>query len=165
MYSRIHWSYRYLIFTCVADVLSKFAVSQLLELGSGHLFVRYGWGVGIIWIEHTELRMSFGWPFAIGILAIWIFLLPRIINAEPSPPRWFIAGMAIAFGGGIANGIDAGIDGSVLNWIAIVTPRVNKAFNIADVALSIGVLTMLPWYVRLAASAVMTRYRRRRREP
>ena len=68
--------------------------------------------------------------------------------------------MEVGIAGAIANAVDAEFDHSVVNWMAVLTPWFNKAFNIADLAILFGLIEMLMWLIRLIVSAIVRGRRR-----
>ena len=60
--------------------------------------------------------------------------------------------------------VDAGLDQSVVNWMAVVTPWVNKAFNIADLALTFGGIDYLIGFIRLIVPDIVRRSRLKKSE-
>ena len=159
LWSRTHWSYRYLLLVWLADAVSKIAITHSLELGTGHLFVRSGWGVGVLWVEHGAAPY-FGWGFALAAFVFWIVMVVIIERDKHPPPEGFRRGMEVGIAGAIANAVDAEFDHSVVNWMAVLTPWFNKAFNIADLAILFGLIEMLMWLIRLIVSAIVRGRRR-----
>jgi len=163
LWSRTHWSYRYLLLVWLADAVSKIAITHSLELGTGHLFVRSGWGVGVLWVEHGAAPY-FGWGFALAAFVFWIVMVVIIEREKHPPPEGLSRGIQLVVAGAIANMVDAGLDQSVVNWMAVVTPWVNKAFNIADLALTFGGIDYLIGFIRLIVPDIVRRSRLKKSE-
>jgi signal peptidase II len=89
------------------------------------------------------------WLFAGFAVAVTLVLLVWLLRLRPHE-RWLAAGLALIIGGAVGNLIDRVLLGHVVDFIQVYLPFIPfaifnpwPAFNIADSAISVGVVLLV----------------------
>lgn len=130
-----------------ADQFTKWLVVQNMELGERiPVFEPY-----LAWLSHRNRGAAWGmlegqmWLFGIITIAVIIAILYYFHKHAQGQPLFQISLMVI-LGGAIGNFIDRMLLGEVVDFIDVLIPVINydfPIFNIADAALTIGVILMI----------------------
>ncbi|TAA68714.1 signal peptidase II [Planococcus salinarum] len=130
-----------------ADQFTKWLVVQNMELGERiPVFEPY-----LAWLSHRNRGAAWGmlegqmWLFGIITVAVIIAILYYFHKHAQGQPLFQISLMVI-LGGAIGNFIDRMLLGEVVDFIDVLIPVINydfPIFNIADAALTIGVILMI----------------------
>lgn len=149
------WMLGVVLLTIGCDQVSKELTRQRVEpqeyisLIGNHLILTN--------VENTGAMLGFGEnfpPITKRILfqglpfLVLIILLHRMVT-RPNPNRLLVLAFALVLGGGIGNLIDRIAHGSVTDFFQIRLGYVSTGiFNIADVAITIGILMLLFMTIR-----------------
>ncbi len=129
------------------DQLTKFAMTQWLERGQS---VRVTPFFDLVLVYNPGAAFSFlsdagGWQrwffvlLALGI-SVWLVRLIRLHTRE----RWLALSFALILGGALGNVIDRLFHGAVIDFLYFHAGRYGwPAFNVADSAISVGVVLLL----------------------
>lgn len=118
------------------DVSSKMVISMTIESGHGGLFFNHTILIGNV--KHYASNRYF--PFLAGFLGILALLKFSFIQAPTLRiPIIFFA--SAAFG----NGLEILFFGYATNWFGILIGNVNKAWNLADLFLTIAMILFVPY--------------------
>ena len=130
-----------------ADQFTKWLVLQNMEIGERiPVFEPY-----LAWLSHRNRGAAWGmlegqmWLFAIITIAVIIGILYYFHKHAKGQPLFQLSLMVI-LGGAIGNFIDRMLYGEVVDFIDVLIPLINydfPIFNIADAALTIGVILMI----------------------
>jgi signal peptidase II len=89
------------------------------------------------------------WLFAGFAVAVTLVLLIWLLRLRPDE-RWLAAGLALIIGGAVGNLIDRMLYGHVVDFVQVYLPFLPfaifnpwPAFNVADSAISVGVVLLL----------------------
>lgn len=129
------------VFACVvgADQLTKHTIAQGIAPGEQHRFLPL---IHLVHVRNTGVAFGFfsGGGFAVLTLTgLALALLVSYLTARPERPLlWLPTGMLI--GGAVGNLIDRIATGSVIDFIKLPAW---PAFNVADMAITSGVLILL----------------------
>jgi signal peptidase II len=121
------------------DQLSKALVRDSLELGERHDFVA---GVKLVNVRNTGIAFGFlsdgGALLVVGSAVALLALVFFFVTHTGRPLVWLPTGLLL--GGAIGNVIDRAREGSVTDFVKF--PHF-PAFNVADVAITVGVLALI----------------------
>lgn len=130
-----------------ADQFTKWLVLQNMELGERiPVFEPY-----LAWLSHRNRGAAWGmlegqmWLFGIITIAVIVGILYYFHKHAKGQPLFQLSLMVI-LGGAIGNFIDRMLHGEVVDFIDVLIPVINydfPIFNIADAALTIGVILMI----------------------
>lgn len=130
-----------------ADQFTKWLVLKNMELGERiPVFEPY-----LAWLSHRNRGAAWGmlegqmWLFGIITVAVIIGILYYFHKHAQGQPMFQISLMVI-LGGAIGNFIDRMLRGEVVDFVDVLIPGINyhfPIFNIADAALTIGVILMI----------------------
>ncbi|HSJ37174.1 MAG TPA: signal peptidase II [Planococcus sp. (in: firmicutes)] len=130
-----------------ADQFTKWLVLRNMELGERiPVFEPY-----LAWLSHRNRGAAWGmlegqmWLFGIITVAVIIGILYYFHKHAQGQPIFQISLMVI-LGGAIGNFIDRMYRGEVVDFVDVLIPVINyhfPIFNIADAALTIGVILMI----------------------
>jgi len=130
-----------------ADQFTKWLVLQNMEIGERiPVFEPY-----LAWLSHRNRGAAWGmlegqmWLFAIITIAVIVGILYYFHKHAKGQPLFQLSLMVI-LGGAIGNFIDRMLYGEVVDFIDVLIPVINydfPIFNIADAALTIGVILMI----------------------
>lgn len=130
-----------------ADQFTKWLVLQNMELGERiPVFEPY-----LAWLSHRNRGAAWGmlegqmWLFAVITIAVIAGILYYFHKHAQGQPLFQLSLMVI-LGGAIGNFIDRMLRGEVVDFVDVLIPVVNyhfPIFNIADAALTIGVILMI----------------------
>ncbi|MCF7994062.1 MAG: signal peptidase II [Chromatiaceae bacterium] len=129
-------------------VLSMLAPYQVLELlPNVNLTLLFNRGAAFSFLADAGGWQR--WLLAGFALLITIVLVTWLVRLQPG--KWLLAsGLALIIGGAIGNLIDRIVFGHVVDFIQVYLPLIPMrlfnpwpAFNVADSAISIGVVTLL----------------------
>lgn len=130
-----------------ADQFTKWLVLQNMELGERiPVFEPY-----LAWLSHRNRGAAWGmlegqmWLFGIITVAVIIGIIYYFHKYAKGQPLMQLSLMVI-LGGAIGNFIDRMLRGEVVDFVDVLIPVINyhfPIFNIADAALTIGVILMI----------------------
>ena len=130
-----------------ADQFTKWLVLQNMEIGERIPVVEPYIG----WLSHRNRGAAWGmlegqmWLFAIITIAVIVGILYYFHKHAKGQPLFQLSLMVI-LGGAIGNFIDRMLRGEVVDFVDVLIPVINydfPIFNIADAALTIGVILMI----------------------
>lgn len=136
------------LITVILDQITKVWVSVTLELGQPEAVLpffdlRLLHNPGAAW---SILATAGGWQrwflsilaiLVSGVIVVWLSRLKR-------QQRWLACALALVLGGAVGNVIDRLIYGYVIDFIDIYYQQWHwPAFNIADIAISVGAVMLL----------------------
>lgn len=134
-----------------ADQFTKWLVLQNMELGERiPVFEPY-----LAWLSHRNRGAAWGmlegqmWLFAVITLAVIAGILYYFHKHAQGQPLFQLSLMVI-LGGAVGNFIDRMLRGEVVDFVDVLIPVVNyhfPIFNIADAALTIGVILMIVFVI------------------
>lgn len=134
-----------------ADQFTKWLVLQNMELGERiPVFEPY-----LAWLSHRNRGAAWGmlegqmWLFAVITIAVIAGILYYFHKHAQGQPLFQLSLMVI-LGGAIGNFIDRMLRGEVVDFVDVLIPVVNyhfPIFNIADAALTIGVILMIVFVI------------------
>lgn len=153
---------------CVTDQASKawaqddlyHRPGQIITLVRDYVAFRYVENPGAAWGFLSGADASFRRPFFICIsLAAMVFILSIFLRLQPGQ-RMMLLSLSLILGGAIGNFIDRLRHDYVVDFIRLHWGRrfYWPTFNVADVAISIGVFLLLlemffgPWWMRRRAA-------------
>lgn len=130
-----------------ADQFTKWLVLQNMELGERiPVFEPY-----LAWLSHRNRGAAWGmlegqmWLFGVITVAVIIGIIYYFHKYAKGQPLMQLSLMVI-LGGAIGNFIDRMLRGEVVDFVDVLIPVINyhfPIFNIADAALTIGVILMI----------------------
>lgn len=130
-----------------ADQFTKWLILQNMELGERiPIFEPY-----LAWLSHRNRGAAWGmlegqmWLFGIITVAVIIGILYYFHKHAKGQPLLQLS-LMIILGGAVGNFIDRMLRGEVVDFIDVLIPVINydfPIFNIADAALTIGVILMI----------------------
>jgi len=136
------------ILVLILDQLSKFYISHEFRLYESLQIIP---GVNITYVQNTGAAFSFlrdagGWQrwFFIAVssgvsltLIIWLYKLP-------GTRRWMAIALSLVLGGAVGNLTDRILYGYVIDFVDVYYQKWHwPAFNVADSAISIGVIMLI----------------------
>ncbi|WP_341201761.1 signal peptidase II [Planomicrobium okeanokoites] len=130
-----------------ADQFTKWLVLQNMEIGERIPVIEPYLG----WLSHRNRGAAWGmlegqmWLFAIITIAVIVGILYYFHKHAKGQPLFQLSLMVI-LGGAIGNFIDRMLRGEVVDFVDVLIPVINydfPIFNIADAALTIGVILMI----------------------
>lgn len=131
----------------IADQFTKWLVLQNMEIGERiPVLEPY-----IAWLSHRNRGAAWGmlegqmWLFAVITIAVIIGIVYYFHKHAKGQPLFQLSLMVI-LGGAVGNFIDRMLRGEVVDFIDVLIPVINydfPIFNIADAALTIGVILMI----------------------
>ncbi|WP_203332555.1 signal peptidase II [Planococcus beigongshangi] len=130
-----------------ADQFTKWLVLQNMELGERIPVVEPYFA----WLSHRNRGAAWGmlegqmWLFAIITVAVIIGILYYFHKYSKGQPLLQLS-LMIILGGAVGNFIDRMLRGEVVDFVDVLIPGINyhfPIFNIADAALTIGVILMI----------------------
>lgn len=138
-----HWIYALTVaaMTAAIDQLSKALVCSLLPVGGEKVLIS-----GVLHLRHVRnYGIAFGLAHGVGdglillsiICLVGMVLWGRHVLCEHP---FICAAFGLMFGGGVGNTLDRFFRGSVVDFIDL---RVWPVFNIADIALTMGTLSII----------------------
>jgi signal peptidase II len=134
------------IFITAADQLIKYIVQHQMELGETIPIIRN--------VFHLTYIINPGAAFGVLANQTWIFLGIAVLlfagffvcrNRIPKEPRYFPAAIGLVLGGALGNAIDRFRIHGVVDYLDF---RVWPIFNLADIAICVGVALILIFYWR-----------------
>ena len=136
------------VLVVILDQLSKYYIINTFDL---HDSLRLLPGLNINYVRNTGAAFSFlseagGWQrwFFIALSSAVSVSLVVWISTLQATRRWLAAALAFVLGGAIGNLIDRIIFGYVIDFIDVYYSSWHwPAFNIADSAISIGVVLLI----------------------
>lgn len=130
-----------------ADQFTKWLILQNMELGERiPVFEPY-----LAWLSHRNRGAAWGmlegqmWLFGIITVAVITGILYYFHKHAKGQPLLQLS-LMIILGGAVGNFIDRMLRGEVIDFIDVLIPVINydfPIFNIADAALTIGVILMI----------------------
>ena len=135
------WRRAGLVLVCVLaiDQLTKHAVATAIAAGEEHRFLP---GVQLVHVRNTGVAFGFfsggGTLVLVFTLAALATLLAYFARHPNRPGLWLATGLLL--GGAIGNLIDRLASGAVIDFIKL---PLWPAFNVADVAITVGILALL----------------------
>ena len=130
-----------------ADQFTKWLVLQNMELGERIPVIE----PYLAWLSHRNRGAAWGmlegqmWLFGIITVGVIIAILYYFHKHAQGQPL-FQMSLMIILGGAIGNFIDRMLRGEVVDFVDVLIPGINyhfPIFNIADAALTIGVILMI----------------------
>ncbi|MCM3610751.1 signal peptidase II [Planococcus sp. MERTA32b] len=130
-----------------ADQFTKWLVLQNMEIGERIPVIE----PYLAWLSHRNRGAAWGmlegqmWLFAIITIAVIAGILYYFHKHAKGQPLFQLSLMVI-LGGAIGNFIDRMLRGEVVDFVDVLIPVINydfPIFNIADAALTIGVILMI----------------------
>ena len=130
-----------------ADQFTKWLVLQNMEIGERIPVIE----PYLAWLSHRNRGAAWGmlegqmWLFAIITIAVIVGILYYFHKHAKGQPLFQLSLMVI-LGGAIGNFIDRMLRGEVVDFVDVLIPVINydfPIFNIADAALTIGVILMI----------------------
>ena len=152
MHGRRLWVFCVVLASCVGcDHAAKQVAEQLLAGGAG---VRLAGGVvqlQLIANPGAFLSLGANLPEAVrqlllmGLVPLGLALLAFFVWRSPHASRGQLVALGLVSGGGLANWLDRLLnDGTVTDFVSLgVGPLRTGIFNVADVAIVVGVLLLL----------------------
>ncbi|MEK4761618.1 signal peptidase II [Viridibacillus sp. FSL E2-0187] len=134
-------------FVVIIDQLSKWSIVKNMQLGENIML----WDPYFGLLSHRNRGAAWGmlqgqfWLFAIVTVAVIIGILYYFHKEAKGKPLFQVSLMFI-LGGAIGNFIDRVFRGEVVDFVNVLIPVINydfPIFNIADAALSIGVVMLI----------------------
>jgi signal peptidase II len=129
----------------VMGALAPFQVIELLP----HLNLTLAFNTGAAFSFLADAGGWQRWVFAALALAVSGVLTAWLLRLRPAE-RWLAAALALIIGGAVGNLIDRVLLGHVIDFIQVYLPWIPlemfnpwPAFNVADSAISIGVVLLL----------------------
>lgn len=130
-----------------ADQWTKWLVLKNMELGERIPVIE----PYLAWLSHRNRGAAWGmlegqmWLFAIITIAVIIGILYYFHKHAKGQPLFQLS-LMIILGGAIGNFIDRMVRGEVVDFVDVLIPVINydfPIFNVADAALSVGVVLMI----------------------
>jgi signal peptidase II len=134
-------------FVVIIDQLSKWSIVKNMQLGEKIML----WDPYFGLLSHRNRGAAWGmlqgqfWLFALVTVAVIIGIL-YYFHKEAKGKPLFQASLMFILGGAIGNFIDRVFRGEVVDFVNVLIPVVNydfPIFNIADAALTIGVVMLI----------------------
>lgn len=134
-------------FVAIIDQLSKWSIVKNMQLGEKIML----WDPYFGLLSHRNRGAAWGmlqgqfWLFALVTVAVIIGIL-YYFHKEAKGKPLFQASLMFILGGAIGNFIDRVFRGEVVDFVNVLIPVVNydfPIFNIADAALTIGVVMLI----------------------
>ena len=135
----------------VVDQWTKWLVLKNMELGERISVIDPYLG----WLSHRNRGAAWGmlegqmWLFAIITVAVIIGILYYFHKHAKGQPLFQLS-LMVLLGGAIGNFIDRMLRGEVIDFVDVLIPVVNydfPIFNVADAALTIGVVLMIIYII------------------
>ena len=135
----------------VVDQWTKWLVLKNMELGERISVIDPYLG----WLSHRNRGAAWGmlegqmWLFAIITVAVIIGILYYFHKHAKGQPLFQLS-LMVLLGGAIGNIIDRMLRGEVIDFVDVLIPVVNydfPIFNVADAALTIGVVLMIIYII------------------
>ncbi|MEK4093438.1 signal peptidase II [Viridibacillus sp. FSL H8-0110] len=134
-------------FVVIIDQLTKWSIVKNMQLGESIML----WDPYFGLLSHRNRGAAWGmlqgqfWLFAIVTVAVIIGIL-YYFHKEAKGKPLFQASLMFLLGGAIGNFIDRVFRGEVVDFVNVLIPVINydfPIFNIADAALTIGVVMLI----------------------
>lgn len=134
-----------------ADQFTKWLVLQNMEIGERIPVIEPYLG----WLSHRNRGAAWGvlegqmWLFAVITIAVIVGILYYFHKHAKGQPLFQLSLMVI-LGGAIGNFVDRMLRGEVVDFVDVLIPVINydfPIFNIADAALTIGVILMIVFVI------------------
>ena len=124
-----------------AIVASRMTLHDSIPVVDGYFALTYVRNTGAAFGIFAGRLLAFRVPFFLAVSAFAVALLLWFLRGVPAERRWVVTACGAVVGGAIGNMIDRLAYGEVIDFLDVfVGPYHWPAFNVADMAITLGVL-------------------------